>query len=103
MWNCGKQPLLSASTAEAELIALAEGFSMGRSLRPLIEALCAHEEVKTHGSSYTDNSAALQLCALDAGSWRTRLRGNMIRQATELGEWSRVASRRSVYACRHRR
>ena len=91
MWNCGKQPILSASTAEAELISLADAFTMGRSLRPLIEAFCTHISTPCHAGLYTDNSAALQLCTLDAGSWRTRhlrLRGNMIRQATERGEWS---------------
>ena len=91
MWNCGKQPILSASTAEAELISLADAFTMGRSLRPLIEAFCTQFPITCHAGLYTDNSAALQLCTLDAGSWRTRhlrLRGNMIRQATERGEWS---------------
>ena len=86
MWNCGKQPLLSASTAEAEIIAMAEGFTIGRSLQPFITALCEHKSVNLHAAIYTDNAAALQLCTLDAGSWRTRhlrLRGNMIRQAVE--------------------
>ena len=58
MWHCGKQPLLSASTAESELIAMAEGFTMGRSLRPFVEALCAHRKVTCRASIYTDNSAA---------------------------------------------
>ena len=99
MWHCGRQPLLSASTAEAELIALADAFAMGRSLRPLIETLCEHRGETCRASLYTDNAAALQLCTLDAGSWRTRhlrLRGNMIRQATELGEWG-VSHLEGVY------
>ena len=91
MWHCGRQPLLSASTAEAELIAMAEAFNMGRSLRPFAEALSQHKGISCRAGLYTDNAAALQLCTLDAGSWRTRhlrLRGNMIRQAIDQGEWS---------------
>ena len=91
MWHCSKQALLSASTAEAELIAKAEAFTMGRSLRPFAKALCNHKQVPCRGALYTENSAALQLCALDSGSWRTRhlrLRGNMIRQAVDQGAWS---------------
>ena len=42
MWHSGRQPLISASTAEAELIAMAEAFAMGRSLKPLIEGFCCH-------------------------------------------------------------
>ena len=86
MWNCGKKPLLSASIAEAEIIAMADGFTGS-----VIEAIYrCHKQVSTHAVIYTDNSAALQLCSLDAGSWRTRhlrLKGNMIRQAVERGEW----------------
>ena len=40
MWHCGRQPLLSASTAEAELISMADAFGMGWSLRPFVESLC---------------------------------------------------------------
>ena len=90
MWHCGRQPLLSASTAEAEIIALGDAFTMGRSLRPFIEALCQHQKIQCRANLYTDNSAALQLCTLDSGSWGTRhlrLRGNMIRQALDTGEW----------------
>ena len=91
MWHCSRQPLISASTAEAELIAMAEAFAMGRSLKPLIEAFCVHADITCRSAIYTDNSAALQLCTLDAGSWRTRhlrLRGHMIREAIERGEWN---------------
>ena len=91
MWHCGRQPLISASTAEAELIAMAEAFSMGRSLKPLIDAFCSHFAISSHAALYTDNRAALQLCTLDSGSWRTRhlrLRGHMIREAVERGHWT---------------
>ena len=99
MWHCGRQPLLSASTAEAELIAMADAFGMGRSLRPFATALCAHADIQCHTTLYSDNAAAIQLCTLDAGSWRTRhlrLRGNLIRQAVDLGEWC-IAHLEGVY------
>ena len=56
MWSCGKQPLLSASTAEAELISMAEGFTMGRSLKPLIIALCEQAGMKSNITLYTDSN-----------------------------------------------
>ena len=99
MWHCGRQALLSASTAEAELISMAEAFGMGRSLRPFVEALCASIGVSCRATLYADNAAAIQLCTLDAGSWRTRhlrLRGNIIRQAVDRGEWS-IAHLEGVY------
>ena len=72
---------------------------MGRSLKPLTTASCGHAEFTTHSALYTDNSAALQLCTLDSGSWRTRhlrLRGHMIREAIERGEWT-AAHLEAVY------
>ena len=40
---------------------------------------------------YCDNAAAIQLCVLESGSWRTRhlrLRGAVVRQDLEEGLWS---------------
>ena len=50
---------------------------------------------------YVDNSLALQLCTLDAGSWRTchlRLRGELIRQSVEEAGW-KARHLDGVYMC----
>ena len=47
-------------------------------------------ESEVESRLYCDNAAAIQLCVLEAGSWRTkhlRLRGAVIRQDLEGGLW----------------
>ena len=99
MWAGSRQSLIAASTAEAELISMVEGYSVGRAFIPTIEALCRGfgDQADDSGDSgvgekvlYGDNAAAIQLTQLDAGAWRTRhlrLRGAVLRQAVEDLGW----------------
>ncbi|CAE7312303.1 RE1 [Symbiodinium sp. CCMP2456] len=99
MWAGGRQSLIAASTAEAELISMVEGYSMGRAFLPTIEALgrgyeATAGEIEVDELStkvlYGDNAAAIQLTQLDAGAWRTRhlrLRGAVLRQAVDDFGW----------------
>ena len=99
-WTCGRQTLLAASTAEAELVAMGEAHAMMKALLPTIEALSEDSAAEIEPILYVDNSAALQLCTLDAGSWRTRhlrLRGGLIRQSVEVEGWK--ARLDGVYMC----
>ncbi|CAE7836086.1 pKIWI502, partial [Symbiodinium necroappetens] len=102
MWAGSRQSLIAASTAEAELISMVEGYSMGRAFLPTIEALCRGYSSGSGSSDdaevctkvlYGDNAAAIQLTQLDAGAWRTRhlrLRGATLRQAVEDLGWKVV-------------
>ena len=69
MWHSMRQPFITASTAEAELIGYAEAHQEGRSFLALLETL----ELKVSKAvMYGDNRAALILCNQDTGPWRTR-------------------------------
>ena len=103
-WLCQRQPLIAASTAEAELVALTEANALCRSMQPTVQALLRDHLAQAETVMYTDNSAALQLCTLDAGSWRTRhlrLRGALVRQSIENDRWklSHLESRCWYQAC----
>ena len=83
-WCGGRQ-----RTAEAELLSLTE--ALARAVEPLIAAFHRFGEVKgsLRKGLCADNTATLQLCQLESGSWRTRhirLRAAIVREA--LGnEW----------------
>ena len=91
MWGQCRQPLAPTSTAEAELIALAEAHLMGKAMSPAIEALL--EGITSSPPNrilYCDNSAAAQICLYDTGSWRTRhlrRRSASIHYDVEASEW----------------
>eukprot|EP00439_Symbiodinium_sp_Y106_P048617 s1930_g6.t1 len=90
-WAAARQTLIAAHTAESELYSLAEGHLMGKAFRPTVAALSTVGEDEITCRLYCDNAAAVQLCVLEAGSWRTRhlrLRGAVIRQDLEREEWS---------------
>ncbi|CAE7928310.1 GIP, partial [Symbiodinium necroappetens] len=70
MWSAARQTLIAAHTAESELYSLAEGHLMGKALRPTVAALMNVVESDIAGRLYCDNAAAVQLCVLEAGSWR---------------------------------
>ena len=91
-WCRGRQPFAAASTAEAELLSPTEAFVLARAMEPLIAALYRFNEAKGmfQNGLYTDNTATLQLCQLESGSWRTRhirLRATIVREALEGDEW----------------
>ena len=68
-WRSSRQPLVTLSTAESELIEGIEGTLMGFSVKDLIVELAGiHPSIELH----IDNQAALSLLQGSSGSWRTR-------------------------------
>ena len=74
-WRGGRQPFAAASTAEAELLSLAEAFMLARAMEPLIAALHRFNEAKNalRKGLFADNTATLQLRQLESGSWKATL------------------------------
>ena len=98
-WASARQTLIAAHTAESELYSLAEGHLMGKAFRPTVAALVNVSEHDLACHLYCDNAAAVQLCTLESGSWRTRhlrLRGAIIRQDLEGEVWA-LAHLEGVY------
>ena len=90
-WAAARQTLIAAHTAESELYSLSEGHLMGKAFRPTVAALMDVDQQRISCHLYCDNMAAVQLCTLEAGSWRTRhlrLRGAIIRQDLESEAWT---------------
>ena len=69
LWSSARQPFITGSTAEAELVAYTEVFQQAEGVAMLLEAL-GMEGVRR--SLYGDNKSALALCQGDVGAWRTR-------------------------------
>ena len=69
LWSSARQPFITGSTAEAELVAYTEVFQQAEGVATLLEAL-GMEGVRR--SLYGDNKSALALCQGDVGAWRTR-------------------------------
>ena len=69
LWKAGKQSVVTASTAEAELVEVLEGALAGDAVRVVMEEAL---DVTARPVSHTDNTAALAIVAGDSGSWRTR-------------------------------
>ena len=69
LWSSARQPFITGSTAEAELVAYTEVFQQAEGVATLLEAL-GIENVRR--SLYGDNKSALALCQGDVGAWRTR-------------------------------
>ena len=89
-WASCRQTLIAAHTAECELYSLGEAHLLGKAMRPTVAALMGIQEADVNCSLYCDNAAAIQLCTLETGSWRTRhlrLRGAVVRQDLEEGLW----------------
>ena len=68
---------------------------LARAMEPRIAAFYKFKEVKgvLRKGLCTDNTATLQLCQLESGSWRTRhrcLRATIVREALENNEWRAV-------------
>ena len=69
LWSSARQPFITGSTAEAELVAYTEVFQQAEGVATLLEAL-GIENVRR--SLYGDNKSALALCQGDVGAWKTR-------------------------------
>ena len=86
-WVSMRQPFVSQSTCEAELIAFAEGYQDGESTNAVLQLL----EVPTSKRLVGDCRAALSQITQETGPWRTRhlrLRAAKVREAVKQGEWS---------------
>ena len=88
-WASGRQPFVTTSTAESELVSCGEGFQCGESLAALLEVMSVGDINKTLNC---DSKSALHLCTNDTGSWRTRhlrIRYARLREAfqDELSRW----------------
>eukprot|EP00435_Cladocopium_sp_Y103_P045743 s70_g13.t1 len=89
-WASGRQPFITTSTAESELVSCGEGFQCGESLAALLEVMGVGEINKTLNC---DSKSALHLCTNDTGSWRTRhlrIRYARLQEAfqDELSRWA---------------
>lgn len=69
MWTTAKQPFITQSTAEAELLSYMEAHQQAEGVGLMLEALDVEGIRKC---LYGDNRSAIQLCKCDVGSWRTR-------------------------------
>ena len=90
LWSSSRQPFITGSTADAELVAYTEVFQQAEGVASLLEAM-GIEDVKR--TLYGDNKSALSLCQGDVGAWRTlrlRLRAAGLRAAMncEVSGWS---------------
>ena len=68
-WRSSRQPLVTLSTAESELIEGIEGTLMGLSVREVIQEILKRLILV---DLYVDNQAAVTLLTASSGSWRTR-------------------------------
>ena len=89
MWMSGRQPFVTHSTAEAELVTYCEGLLAGRSSEALLCAIWG-EELNSNSFErvmYGDNAAAIGLAhGVTASSWRTRhlrIRSSILKEALQ--------------------
>lgn len=87
LWKSGKQSVVTASTAEAELVEVLEGALAGDAIRVVLEEAL---DVKAVAVSCTDNTAAIAIVVGESGSWRTsplRKRANILKTKVTQGDW----------------
>ena len=68
-WLSARQPTISLSTTEAELVATVDGLTLAQSMIPIVRELL-QEPIKT--VAYSDNAGCVALLAQPQGCWRTR-------------------------------
>ena len=86
VWRSSRQPLVTLSTAESELIEAVEGALLGLSTQGLVEELSMKKPII---EIRVDNQSALALTTGSTGSWRTRhlrLRTNWLKERVASGE-----------------
>ena len=87
LWRSAKQPVVTTSTAESELVEVMEGATCGDAVRVVLEEVL---DEKIRPSSFTDSSSALSIVTSESGSWRTRhlrKRANALRARVTSGDW----------------
>ena len=93
-WTSSRQPFVTMSTAESELVAICELVTCMKSLEHLAAEIMlgnAADFGKVRKVLYSDSQAALAVCRCAAGSWRTRhlrIRGNMVRELLDQEDWT---------------
>ena len=88
LWKSGKQPVLSVSTAESELIELMEGACCGEAVRVVVEEIMSS---RVRAISFCDNAASVTIVTSDSGSWRARhlrKRAHVLRGRVGAGHWA---------------
>eukprot|EP00434_Breviolum_minutum_P036940 symbB.v1.2.032742.t1/scaffold3969.1/size47216/2 len=88
-WLSGRQPFITQSTCEAELMAFSEGYQAGESTAALMSVM----DLELWRELVGDNRAALAQVTGDTGPWRTRhlrIRAAKVREAirSETSPWS---------------
>ena len=106
-WQCGVQPFVAHSTAEAELIAYCESLVVGRATEALLAAIWQQWDFEK--VIYGDNAAAINLAhGVTTASWRTRhlrIRASVLKEALDesnqkLGRgWKLLASQGHGASC----
>ncbi|OLQ15439.1 Retrovirus-related Pol polyprotein from transposon TNT 1-94 [Symbiodinium microadriaticum] len=92
-WTSSRQPFVTMSTAESELVAICELVTCMKSVEHLAAEVMlgsAGDFAKVRKVLYSDSQAALAVCRCAAGSWRTRhlrIRGNLIRELLDQEDW----------------
>ena len=84
-WEATRQPFVTLSSAEAELVSMVHSVQMSDSIVPVIEELI---QTDMRIALMADNAAALASFAPSSGSWRNRhlrLRAASARERVELG------------------
>ena len=87
LWKSGKQSVLTASTAEAELVEILEGALSGDAVRVVLEEAL---DLRARAVSHTDNTASISIVTGDSGSWRTRhlkKRAHILKTKVIQGDW----------------
>ena len=84
-WQCGVQPFVAHSTAEAELIAYCESLVVGRATEALLAAIW--QQWNFEKVIYGDNAGAINLAhGVTTASWRTchlRIRASVLKEALD--------------------
>ena len=84
-WQCGVQPFVAHSTAEAELIAYCESLVVGKATEALLASIWQQWDFEK--VIYGDNAAAINLAhGVTTASWRTRhlrIRASVLKEALD--------------------
>ena len=87
LWKSGKQSVVTASTAEAELVEILEGSLAGDAVRVVLEEAL---DERCRAVSFSDNMASISIVVGDSGSWRTRhlkKRAHILKTKVVQGDW----------------
>ena len=87
LWKSSRQPMVTLSTAEAELLEAVESLTMGESIAVVANEL-GPEVSKV---SWCDSQAAVSILVSEGGSWRTRhlrIRSSFARATIQQGNWA---------------